>query len=98
MKPVQNNVLPADAAPYRTLGPWTADEIPAGLTGQHQLKAGSWAIIKILSGQIDFVWDDNGDAPAISLDAGMQLTVPPLIPHHLVLSGAVEIALTFYRE
>ena len=90
--------LPANTVCYRTLGPWTAQEIPAGLKGQHQLKAGSWAVIKILSGNIDFAWDDESAKPAKKLEAGMELTVPPLVLHHLILDGPVELTLSFYRE
>lgn len=98
MMPVKTYTLPANAAAYRALGPWNAEEIPAGLKGQHQLKAGSWAVIKILSGKIDFAWDDDSGAPTITLDTGMELTVPPQVLHHLVLTGPVDVALSFYRE
>lgn len=90
--------VPADAECYRTLGPWTQDAIPAGLQGQHQLKAGSWAVIKILSGTIDFAWDDARAEPAMTLETGMELAVPPLLLHHLIVTGPVEIKLSFYRE
>lgn len=95
---VQAYTLPPNAESYRTLGPWTEAEIPAGLKGQHQLKAGSWAVIKILSGKIDFAWDDDRAESAITLETGMELTVPPLVLHHLVVTGHVEVALSFYRE
>lgn len=98
MSHVQGYTLPVNAACYRTLGPWNTDEIPTGLKGQHQLKAGSWAVIKILSGRIDFAWDDESAKPAITLEAGMELTVPPLVLHHLVPDGLVEVTLSFYRE
>lgn len=90
--------LPANAACYRTLGPWNAEEIPAGLKGQHQLKAGSWAVIKICSGNIHFAWDDETAGPVVALESGMELIVPPLVLHHLVLTGPVEVTLSFYRE
>ena len=94
----QAYTVPANAECYRTLGPWTAETIPAGLKGQHLLKAGSWAVIKILSGKIDFAWDGGSVEPAITLETGMELTVPPLELHHLVLNGPVEVTLSFYRE
>jgi len=95
---VQAYTLPANAACYRTLGPWSEDAIPEGLKGQHQLKAGSWAEIDILSGQIDFAWDDGEASVAHTLGAGMKLIVPPLVLHHLIVTGPVEIALSFFRE
>lgn len=98
MTRLQVYTLPATTSCYRTLGPWTAEEIPAGLRGQHKLKAGSWAVIKILSGQINFAWDDDEASTTITLETGMELTVPPLVLHHLIVTGPVDIALSFYRE
>ena len=98
MTQVQNYTLPENASCYRTLGPWSEDAIPEGLKGQHQLKAGSWAEIHILSGQINFAWDEGEASVAHTLKTGTKLTVPPLVPHHLIATGPVEIALSFFRE
>ena len=98
MAHVQTSTLPANASCYRTLGPWTEDAIPEGLKGQHQLKAGSWAEIHILSGQIDFAWDDGEASDAQTLETGMKLIVPPLVLHHLIVTGPVEISLSFFRQ
>lgn len=98
MKTMHNYILPANAVYYRTLGPWSAEEIPEGLKGQHQLKTGSWAVIKILRGTIDFAWVDEATESALTLESGMELTVPPQVLHHLVLTGPVELALYFHRE
>lgn len=98
MTHMQAYTLPANASCYRTLGPWSEDVIPEGLKGQHQLKAGSWAEIHILSGQIDFAWDDGEASVAHTLGSGMKLTVPPLVLHHLIVTGPVEIAISFFRE
>jgi len=51
MSSVPTYSLPDDVVCYRTLGPWTDSEIPAGLLKQHQLKAGSWG--ELGSGLID---------------------------------------------
>lgn len=98
MAHMQAFTLPANVSCYRTLGPWSEDVVPAGLKGQHQLKAGSWAEIQILSGQIDFAWDDDDGSVVHTLKAGMKLTVPPLVLHHLIVTGPVEIVLSFFRE
>ena len=98
MTVMQNYTLPGNVTSFRSLGPWTAEEIPDGLKGQHQLKAGSWAVIKILSGKIDFAWDDGSAEPLVTLQAGMELIVAPVTLHHLVLTGPVEVTLAFYRE
>ena len=98
MAHVQAYTLPANASCYRTIGPWSEDAIPEGLKGKHQLKAGSWAEIHILSGQIDFAWDGDDLSVTHTLKTGVKLTVPPLVLHHLIVTGPVEIALSFFRE
>lgn len=90
--------LPPHAECYRTLGPWTESVIPEGLKGAHQLKAGSWAVIRILSGAIDFAWDEESDGPIFTVTSGEELVVPPVLRHHLVVTGPVELTLSFHRE
>ena len=82
---------------YRTLGPFTEDTLPKGLLKQHRLRAGSWARLTILSGAIDFVWDD-GDRETERLATGMTKLVEPLVPHHIALTGPVELEVAFLER
>ena len=89
--------LPDGVVCYRTLGPWTEREIPAGLLKQHQLKAGSWGKLSVLSGSIAFCWYDVIDAEPNRLQKGQQLIIPPTIMHHLQITGDVVLDLHFYK-
>ena len=89
--------LPDDVVCYRTLGPWTDSEIPAGLLKQHQLKAGSWGELTVVSGTIEFCWDEASIAEPICLAAGQRIIIPPTIPHHLQIIGEVVLDLHFYK-
>ena len=51
--------LPALAAPYRTIGPFDSDTIPAGLLRRHDLKPGVWGVLTVAFGTIRFCWDDE---------------------------------------
>ena len=89
--------LPDGVGCYRTLGPWTESEIPAGLLKQHQLKAGSWGELSVLSGSIEFCWDDETGANPINLQKGQRHIIPPTIMHHLQITGDVVLDLHFYK-
>ena len=88
--------LPAGAVNYRSIGPFNRDTIPAGLLKRHNLKEGTWGVVTVLSGEIDYAWDD-GEGGCTRLDAGQAIEVPPLVPHHLELLGDVTLAIGFWR-
>lgn len=82
-------VLPGDTAVYRTIGPFGVDSLPKGLLREHRLKEGTWGRLRVLSGKICFVWDDDGanHAPVVVVDEETVI-IPPTIPHHLELLAA----------
>lgn len=91
------DTLPTNAVPYRELGPFDAASLPRGLLAEHRLKPGTWGRLRIVSGQVAFVWDDRQPPEGSTLRAGDQIVIPPQVPHHLVMSGAFALSLTFYR-
>ena len=92
---------PATVEAYRTIGPFNAARLPAGLRQEHRLKEGTWARLTVLSGRIGFAWDDDtADAgEAAVLEQGESIDVPPTVPHHLeVESGDFSIEIAFLAE
>ncbi len=83
---------------YRSLGPFDAATLPQGLLREHRLKAGSWARLTVLSGAIDFHWDDGSERAPEHLEAEGSLLVPPQVPHHLEIGGPFILTLDFKRE
>src|SRR5690606_28133565 len=51
--------LPSGARAYRRIGPFGAEEIPAGLLRRHELKKGAWGLLTLVAGSILFHWDDE---------------------------------------
>ena len=82
---------------YRRIGPFDAESLPKGLLAEHRLKRGSWGRLTVISGSVTFQWDD-ADRESRVLVQGDMLLIPPEVPHHLELQGAVELAIEFLRE
>ncbi len=91
---------PPAAQPYRRIGPFDADSLPAGLLREHRLKPGTWARLTVLSGRIGFAWDDGPQSGDLTvLAAGDTIDVPPAVPHHLERQNAdFSIAIEFLAE
>jgi tellurite resistance-related uncharacterized protein len=87
--------LPDGAWAYRTIGPFAADTIPAGLLRMHNLKAGAWGVLTVEAGAVRFCWDDDVGG-ARTLAAGDAMLVPPLVPHHLERTGPVTLRIAFH--
>ncbi len=86
--------LPFGARPYRTIGPFDADAIPAGLLRCHDLKDSAWGLLTVTTGAIAFHWDDAEGGERI-LAAGDTMLIPPRVPHHLERQGPVTIEIAF---
>jgi tellurite resistance-related uncharacterized protein len=88
--------LPADAAAYRTIGPFDAKALPGGLRAEHRLKEETWGLLTVSEGSLRFVWDDE-QGGAEELTAPVRLVVPPLVLHHVVGDGPFSVTIAFHR-
>lgn len=84
------------AQPYRRIGPFGPDDLPKGLLANHRLAPGVWGQVRLEQGKIDFVWDDEQGGRQ-TLAAPAEIVVPPQVPHHLELTGAFRLSITFLR-
>lgn len=89
------SALPAGVEAYRTIGPFDAASLPAGLRRTHDLKEGTWGKISLEQGSLGFVWED-ATGGRDDLAAPAELVVPPQVPHH-VLGDDFRLSITFYR-
>jgi tellurite resistance-related uncharacterized protein len=88
--------LPPGAEPYRTIGPFDAASLPAGLRAEHRLKPGVWGLIRLAEGRLRFVWDDE-QGGIEDLAAPAELVVPPEVLHHVEGDAPFELTITFLR-
>nr|WP_166176796.1 DUF1971 domain-containing protein [Altererythrobacter segetis] len=88
--------LPLESGAYRTIGPFDAASLPAGLRAEHRLKEGTWGVIALTEGSLRFVWDDE-QGGVDELSAPSQFIVPPQVPHHVEGEGPFELTIAFHR-
>jgi tellurite resistance-related uncharacterized protein len=81
---------------YRTIGPFDAQTLPAGLRAEHRLKDGTWGVLTLSEGSLRFVWDDE-QGGADDLVAPVRFVVPPQAPHHVESDGPFTLSIAFYR-
>jgi tellurite resistance-related uncharacterized protein len=87
--------LPEGVEPYRTIGPFDATTLPAGLRRTHDLKEGTWGKVSLQHGSLGFVWEDEAGGRD-DLAAPAEVVVPPQVPHH-VEGDVFRLTITFYR-
>jgi tellurite resistance-related uncharacterized protein len=88
--------LPSGIAPYRTIGPFGAETLPAGLRAEHRLKPGAWGVLDLTEGSLRFVWDDAQGGHE-DLSAPATLVVPPQVLHHVEGEGPFTLTIAFHR-
>lgn len=87
--------LPEGVEAYRTIGPFDASGLPAGLRRTHDLKEGTWGRLALEQGALAFVWED-AEGGRTELVAPAELVVPPQVPHH-VEGDEFRLTITFHR-
>jgi cupin 2 domain-containing protein len=88
--------LPLGSVAYRTIGPFDAQTLPAGLRAEHRLKEGTWGVLTLSEGSLRFVWDDD-EGGADDLVAPARFVVPPQAPHHVEGDGPFTLTIAFCR-
>lgn len=89
-------VVPPGASCYRRIGPFDQHSLPAGLLREHRLKEDVWGVVTMLSGSIQFIWDDAAGG-AVELATPDSLVIPPDAPHHVAATGPFVLEIEFYR-
>ena len=83
--------LPDGLEVTRTVGPFDADSVPAGLRSAHRVPDRTWGLLRVVEGAVGFEMDL--DPPLdVRLDAGRRQPIPPGVPHHVVVDGPVMLA------
>jgi tellurite resistance-related uncharacterized protein len=88
--------LPQGSTAYRTIGPFDARTLPAGLRAEHRLKEGTWGLLTLSEGSLRFVWDDE-QGGSEELVAPAALVVPPQVLHHVEGEGPFSLTIAFHR-
>jgi tellurite methyltransferase len=88
--------LPGGLTTVRTLGPFDAGDLPAGLRSAHRLPDGTWGLVRVLDGSVGLAVET--DPPILArVGAGGSHPLPPGVDHRLVVDGPVRLAVDLLR-
>lgn len=87
--------LPEGMARYASSAMFDETSAPAALQSEHTTKAGTWALLEVLSGAIDYVVPSRDHV--LPVGAGEAAAIEPELVHHIRLNGPVRFRVGFYR-
>ncbi len=92
--------LPDGLQAYHRTAEFTETSVPAGLLKSHSTKAGTWGLMRILSGELMLRITDERRRPAeIRLRVGDRTgVIEPTIAHEVKPVGPVRFYVEFYRN
>ncbi|KNC78577.1 hypothetical protein SARC_08994 [Sphaeroforma arctica JP610] len=79
---------------------WTQNSLPRAFQLAHNTKAGTWGVLSVTSGSVDFTFLDGKSGPALhtyTINAGERCVIEPQQYHKVVPTGEVECQLVFHR-
>ncbi|TXC68169.1 DUF1971 domain-containing protein [Sphingorhabdus soli] len=82
--------------PYASSPVFDETDLPASLRAEHRTKPGTWGVARVISGSVVMVYDDSGDR--LTLTPGTPALLAPDQPHHVELTGPMQMQIDFYRE
>lgn len=92
--------LPFGAAPYKRTPTFCESDVPAGLLGDHSTKAGTWGVIVVEEGQLNYIIDDarRERSERVLTPATAPGIVEPTIKHRVAPVGPVRFHVQFFRH
>jgi len=88
--------LPNRVKPYSSTPVFDETSLPKGLQKSHCTKAGTWGVLRLLSGTLDFIIETTGKKR--SMVAGEQQLIAPEEKHHVALNSSMTMQIDFYKE
>jgi tellurite resistance-related uncharacterized protein len=88
--------LPAGAREYKRTATFTEADLPAGLLRNHSTKEGSWALIVVEAGQLEYTIESP--LSTFLLTPQLPGVIAPTVPHRVNLVGPVRFHLEFLTQ
>jgi len=82
--------LPRGHAPYRRTPTFRRESVPRALLERHDTKAGVWALLHVVHGEVELVEHDARGERSQIVTAGHHAVICPEVEHRLVLSSAAS--------
>ena len=90
--------LPKNVTAYKKTKVFTHETVPDALTSHHDTKAGTWGVIHVVSGEMDYTIDDERrERETVRLNPQTVGIVEPEIRHFVTPVDEVEFYVEFHR-
>ena len=88
--------IPAEVSPYKRTPEFSETSLPKGLTKAHDTKAGTWALINVLEGELIYrILEPTFEEHLLNvMTPGV---VEPMIKHEVEPKGKVRFFVEFYH-
>ena len=90
--------LPTTVSPYRVIGPFNQDTVPAGLLREHSTKAGVWGSLEVIQGELTYHITEPGTEVSYQLTPTNPGVIVPEQIHHVTVPRPVEFRITFLKD
>ena len=94
---MSSRTLPGDAEAYRQTKLFTADTVPRSILAQHSTKAGTWGLIHVRAGRLQYFLEGD-EEPLATVGAGETFVVLPQEVHFVRLSDDAEFLVEFHKR
>lgn len=90
--------MPAGHAPYRRTPSFTLETLPRALLERHDTKAGIWALLVVLRGELELVEEGPEGEERQRVSAGQHAIIRPEVEHRVVPGEGLEFFLELWRH
>ena len=86
--------IPDHVKSYMKTALFTHDTVPAGLLKNHMTKEGTWALIRIQEGRLEYTIEES---EICILEPGHDGVIEPQVSHNIRPLGQVSFFIEFYK-
>lgn len=83
-------------SPYAASPVFDEQSLPDALRQDHHTKAGTWGLLRVLSGEVRLIFLDPSSQHLVT--PGDPAIIPPQAAHYVVALGRMTMQVEFYRE
>lgn len=84
------------AAPYGASPIFDELSLPDALRNKHEIKAGTWGLLRVLEGEVELVFLDPPSRRLVAVDD--PAPIAPQAAHFVNIVGPMRMQVEFYRE
>jgi len=92
----QMAALPPGAREYKRSATFTEGNVPAGLLQNHRTKEGTWALIVVEAGELEYTIESP--FTTFLLTPRLPGVIEPAVPHRVKVRGPVRFHVAFLAE